>query len=34
VGIQPAQPHGPTSLGDAPGERDAYLAGDEEDLGR
>ena len=34
VGIQPAQPHGPTPLGDAPGERDACLAGDEEDLGR
>ena len=34
VGSQPGQSLGPTPLGDAPGERDAYLAGDEEDLGR
>jgi hypothetical protein len=34
VGSQPAQSFGPTPLGDTPGERDAYLAGDEEDLGR
>jgi len=34
VGSQPAQSLGPTPLGDTPGERDAYLAGDEEDLGR
>ena len=34
VASQPAQSLGPTPLGDAPGERDAYLAGDEEDLGR
>ena len=34
VGSHLAQSLGPTPLGDAPGERDAYLAGDEEDLGR
>ena len=34
VGSQPEQSLGPTPLEDAPGERDAYLAGDEEDLGR
>lgn len=34
VGSQPAQSLGPTPLADAPGERDAYSAADEEELGR
>jgi hypothetical protein len=34
VGSESAQSLASTPLGDAPGERDAYLAGDEEDLGR
>ena len=33
-GSESAQSLAPTPLGDVPGERDAYLAGDEEDLGR
>lgn len=34
VGSEPAQTLAPTPLGDVPGERDAYLPGDEEDLER
>ncbi len=34
MGSEPAQSLAPTPLGGVPGEREAYLAGDEEDLGR